>query len=278
MRRHFKILAAELIGTTVLMLGGPGSAILAGRQIGTLGIALAFGITLLAMVYAIGPISGCHINPAVTIGLWLARKVDGNKVASYIVGQLLGAALGGLIIYGIANDLPSFHATGGFAANGWGHSLSPDNGYGLGAVAIVEIIFTGLLVFVVLTSFHKKMAPAVGGLMIGLTLTVIHLVTIPIDNTSVNPARSFGAALFSGSEAWKHLWAFIVFPILGAALGVLAWLAVDDARIEDTLLGSPSTMYLRDRATEDFERIAAVAHKMTGHTEGAIEHHGEQGS
>ena len=274
MRRHFKILAAELIGTMVLMLGGPGSAILAGDKIGTLGIALAFGISLLAMAYAIGPISGCHINPAVTIGLWLARKVEGNKVASYLVGQILGAALGGLIIYGIANDLPEFQAKGKFAANGWGHEIG--NHYGLGAVALVEIIFTGLLVFVVLTTFHKKMAAGAGGLMVGLTLTLIHLVTIPVDNTSVNPARSFGAALFSGSDAWKQLWAFIVFPILGAAVGVLAWLAIDDARIEDTLLGSPTTMYLRDRATEDVERIVGAAQKVAEKVEGVIEHHGEE--
>jgi aquaporin Z len=275
MRRHFKILAAELIGTTVLMIGGPGSAILAGHAIGQLGIALAFGISLLAMAYAIGPISGCHINPAVTIGLWLARKVEGNKVGAYLTGQILGAALGGLIIYGIANDLPNFRASGGFAANGWGHKLAPDNAYGLGAVALVEIIFTALLVFVVLTTFSKKMAPGAGGLMVGLTLTLIHLVTIPIDNTSVNPARSFGAALFSGSNAWSQLWAFIVFPILGSAVGVLAWLAVDDARIEDTLLGSPSAMYIRDQATKDVERIADAAQKVADRVERTFDHGGE---
>ena len=141
--RHMKILVAELVGTMILALGGPGSAILAGKGIGTLGISLAFGLSLLVAAYAIGPVSGCHINPAVTVGLWLMRKTEGAKVPFYLVGQLLGAALGGLVIFAIANDIDSFDAKNNFAANGWGDH-SP-GGYGFGAMVIVEILFTAFL-------------------------------------------------------------------------------------------------------------------------------------
>jgi aquaporin Z len=233
--RHMKILVAELLGTMLLVLGGPGSAILHGKGIGTLGIALAFGLSLLVAAYAIGPVSGCHINPAVTVGLWLMRKTDGAKVPYYIVGQLLGAAIGGLVIFGIANDLDGFDAKNNFAANGWG-AHSP-GGYGFAAMVIVEILFTAVLVFAVLSTTHRSFPIMQTGLVVGLTLTLIHLVTIPVDNTSVNPARSFATAIFAGSDAMKQLWAFLVFPLVGAAVGVLAWVAVDDAKLEDTLLG-----------------------------------------
>ena len=233
--RHMKILVAELVGTMILVLGGPGRAILAGNGIGTLGISLAFGVSLLVAAYAIGPVSGCHINPAVTIGLWLMRKTEGAKVPFYLVGQLIGAAVGGLVIFAIANDLDSFDARNNFAANGWG-AHSP-GGYGFAAMVIVEILFTAFLVFAVLSTTHRAFPVAQTGIVVGLTLALIHLVTIPIDNTSVNPARSIATALFAGTDALKQLWAFVVFPIVGAFVGVLAWVAVDDAKLEDTMLG-----------------------------------------
>ena len=233
--RHMKILVAELFGTMILVLGGPGSAILAGNGIGTLGISLAFGVSLLVAAYAIGPVSGCHINPAVTIGLWLMRKTEGAKVPFYLVGQVIGAAVGGLVIFAIANDLDSFDAKNNFAANGWG-AHSP-GGYGFAAMVIVEILFTAFLVFAVLSTTHRAFPVAQTGIVVGLTLALIHLVTIPVDNTSVNPARSIATALFAGTDALKQLWAFVVFPIVGAFVGVLAWVAVDDAKLEDTVLG-----------------------------------------
>jgi aquaporin Z len=233
--RHMKILVAELIGTMILVIGGPGAAVLSGKSIGQHGIALAFGLALLVAVYAIGPVSGCHINPAVTVGLWLMRKTDGVKVPYYLVGQFLGAAVGGLVVFGIANDLDGFDAKNNFAANGWG-DFSP-GGYGFAAMVIVEILLTAFLVFVVLSTTHRSFPAAQSGIVIGLTLTLIHLVSIPVDNTSVNPARSFATAIFAGSDAMKQLWAFIVFPIVGAFVGVLAWVAVDDAKLEDTVLG-----------------------------------------
>jgi aquaporin Z len=230
-----RILVAEFIGTAVLMLLGPGSAILAGEGIGTLGISLSFGFALLIMAYAIGNVSGCHINPAVTIGLWAAKKVKTGSLPFYLIGQFAGAAVGGLIIWAIAKGKTGFDSTNHFAANGWG-KFSP-GGYNLGAAILVELVFTALLVFVVLRTGAKGFSNGAIGLTVGIALAVIHLVTIPVDNTSVNPARSFGAALFSGTEAWKQLWAFILFPIIGSLIGALAWVAVDDATLEDTVLG-----------------------------------------
>jgi aquaporin Z len=232
--KPLRIAGAELVGTAVLMLCGPGSAILAADRIGVLGVSLAFGFGLLIMAYAIGPVSGCHINPAVTLGLVLTRKTKASLLPAYWLGQFAGGALGGLIIYSIAKGKVGW-SKGTFASNGWG-KLSP-TGYGLGATIVVEVVFTALLVFVVLMTTTKGFAPAMGGLVAGITLAVIHLVTIPVDNTSVNPARSFGAAIFGGSEPLKQLWGFIVFPLLGAIIGALVWIGVDDATLEDTMLG-----------------------------------------
>jgi aquaporin Z len=231
-----RIFAAELIGTMVLMIGGPGSAILAAEFInGALGVSLAFGFSLLVMAYAIGHVSGCHINPAVTVAMALAKKLEAKLVALYIVAQLAGAAIGGLVIWAIRSNDDAFDATNNFAANGWGDKIG--SAYGLGAVVIVEIVFTALLIFVVLSTTSRGFTPGMGGLTAGITLALIHLVTIPVDNTSVNPARSFGTAIFSGGDALGQLWAFIVFPVIGAVVGVLAWLAVDESRLEDTMLG-----------------------------------------
>jgi aquaporin Z len=231
-----KVLIGEAVGTAILMIGGPGSAILAAKAIGgALGVSLAFGFSLLVAAYIVGPVTGCHINPAVTVGLWLAKKVDSALVPFYVVGQLIGAAVGGLIVFVIASGLDGFDAKNNFAANGWGEH-SP-GGYNLGATIVVEIVLTALLVFAVLSTFRKDFAPGFGGLVAGLTLALIHLISIPVDNTSVNPARSFGAAIFAGGDALGQLWAFIVFPIIGAAVGVGVWLAVGSGALKETRLG-----------------------------------------
>lgn len=251
-----RIFAAELVGTMLLMLGGPGSAILAGSEIGVLGVAFAFGFSLLVAAYVVGPISGCHINPAVTAGLALARKISLPDIPVYIVGQLVGAALGGGIIFSIANGVDGFSASdSGFATNGWG-DRSP-GGYNFGAMLVVEIVFTAVLVFAVLGTTSRRFTAVQGGLVVGLTLTLIHLVTIPVDNTSVNPARSFGAVLWAGnSDAWEQFWAFIVFPLVGAVVGVLVWLMIDDAQLEDTMLSDKRLLAARDRASK-------VTHRAT---------------
>jgi aquaporin Z len=244
--QSMRIFAAEVIGTAILLLGGPGSAILAGEEIGVYGIAFAFGLSLLVAAYVVGPISGCHINPAVTVGLALARKIDLALVPVYVVAQLVGAAIGGGLIFAIANGRDGFSASdSGFATNGWA-DRSPD-GYNFGAMLVVEIVFTAVLVFVVLSTLSSRFTASQGGLVVGFTLALIHLVTIPVDNTSVNPARSFGAVLWSGNgDAWEQFWAFVVFPLVGAVVGVVVWLIVDDSRLEDTMLASAATVRARD--------------------------------
>jgi aquaporin Z len=255
---HARILTAELIGTTLLMLGGPGSAILAGQEIGFWGIALAFGFSLLVAAYAIGPITGCHINPAVTLGMVLMKKTPVSQFPTYVVAQFLGAALGGGIIFVIAQGKPGFDAsTSGFATNGWG-SRSPE-GFNFGAMMVVELVFTALLVFVVLAVSSRRLTTVIGGVVAGLTLTLIHLVTIPVDNTSVNPARSFGAVLWSGNgKAWEQFWAFIVFPLLGAFLGVLVWLVTDESRLEDSMLNVGGMRSARDAMADVGKRVSDV--------------------
>jgi aquaporin Z len=223
-----RILIAELFGTCVLMLGGPGSAIFAARfapgdgtvqlGIGLLGVSLAFGFTLALLAYVIGPISGCHVNPAVTLGLFVSKKIDKFHAGMAVVGQLIGAVVGGGIIAIVVSSADLDRP--GFASNGYEKKF----GFmGLGAAAIMEIVLTALLVVVVLATTTKKFAPGFGGLVAGLTLAVIHLISIPVDNTSVNPARSLGAAIFAdGSvDALEQLWAFIVFPLIGGALGAV---------------------------------------------------------
>ncbi len=220
------IFLAETVGTFVLVLGGCGTAVLAGKVVGgTLGIAMAFGLTLLCMAYAIGGISGCHINPAVTIGLLVSGDCAPGDALYYIVGQILGGIIAGGVIYAIA--LSQAGATrakivaGGFASNGYG-SHSPAL-YKIGGAIIVEIVLTALLVFVVASTFHRNFPKGFGGLAVGLVLTLIHLVSIPVDNTSVNPARSLGVAVYEGGWALKQLWVFILFPLIGGALGALLW-------------------------------------------------------
>ncbi len=237
-----KILAAEAFGTFILMLGGPGTAVFATQsgwlsEATGLAVALGFGFSLLIAAYAVGPISGCHINPAVTIGLVVAKKVDTTKVPAYILGQLVGAVLGGGVVFAIARGAaggfsPTADAgTNNFASNLWG---SDYGFFDFGSMVIVEILLTAVLVFVVLSTTSKKFAPGAVGLAVGITLALIHLISIPVDNTSVNPARSLGMAVYAQGDALEQLWAFIVFPIIGGIVGVLAWLAVDDATVEDT--------------------------------------------
>lgn len=224
MNSYTRMAATELIGTAVLMLIGPGSAVLAADAIGTLGVALAFGFALLAMAYVIGPVSGCHINPAVTLGFLLTKKVTLVQAAYYWVAQVVGAAVGGLLLY-VITESGDLDKTGGiFAANGWGPEINSP--FGLGSVIVVEIVFTALLVFVVLSTTRRDFPAGFGGLAAGLTLGMIHLATIPVDNTSVNPARSIGAAIFSGSDALGQLWAFILWPLVGAVVGVGIWMVV----------------------------------------------------
>ena len=208
--------AAEAIGTMVLMLIGPGTAILAADSMGNLGIALAFGVALTIMAYTIGHVSGCHINPAVTLSFLLAKKIDNTTAAFYMGAQVVGAVLGGLVLY-IATEGGDLDKTGVFASNGWGDTLGSP--FGLGSVIVVEILFTAVLTFVVLGSTSEGYPAGFGGLTAGVALAGIHLATIPVDNTSVNPARSIGAALFAGTDHIQQLWAFIVFPLIGGAVG-----------------------------------------------------------
>lgn len=218
--------AAEFVGTFVLVLGGVGSAVLAGDKIGFAGVALAFGLSLLAMVYAIGPVSGCHINPAVTFGLLLAGKMKRRDALPYVVAQILGAVLATLLVLVIAKGGPSGYdaQASGLAANGFG-AHSP-GGYGLEAAFLVEVVLTFVLVFTVLASTDVLAPVGFAGLAIGLVLTLVHLVGIPVTNTSVNPARSIGPALFVGGWALEQLWLFLVAPAAGAALASAVYRAL----------------------------------------------------
>ncbi|MBL1078416.1 aquaporin [Nocardia sp. 2] len=224
-------LFAEALGTFLLVLGGVGTAVLAGDRVGALGVALAFGFTLLFLVYAIGPISGCHVNPAVTVGQFLLGRVSAMTAGLYWVAQIIGGLLAGTVIYAVAKNLPSYNrAQDGLGANGWGaHSPSKTeiagitlNGYGLAATITVEIILTAVLVFVVLASTDQLSDVPLAGLSIGITLAVIHLISIPVDNTSVNPARSIAVAFYQNG-APAQLWVFIVFPLIGGVLGSLVY-------------------------------------------------------
>jgi aquaporin Z len=218
--------AAEAVGTFVLVFGGVGSAVLAGPRIGNLGVALAFGLALLAMVYAIGPISGCHVNPAVTLGVLLARKIEARQAVGYVVAQVVGAIVAAGVLLIIAKGLPGGYnpAVTGFGANGY-DAHSPAH-YGVGAVFLTEVVLTFLLVFTVLGATDVHAPVGFAGLGIGLVLTLIHLVGIPIDNLSVNPARSIGPAIFVGGWALGQLWLFAVAPLVGGAIAAGAYQAL----------------------------------------------------
>jgi aquaporin Z len=214
---------AELIGTFVLVFGGCGSAVIAGEHIGFLGVSLAFGLTLLAMAYAIGPISGCHINPAVTIGLLVSKKIPARDVPGYIIAQILGGILGAAVLLLILKGLPTGYdpAVAGFAANGYGEH-SPGK-YNVTAAFTAEVVLTFFLVLTVLGSTDLKAPVGFAGLPIGLVLVLIHLIGIPVTNTSVNPARSISQAVFVGDWALSQLWLFILAPIVGAVLASIVF-------------------------------------------------------
>ena len=217
---------AEMVGTFVLVFGGVGSAVLAGEKIGFLGVSFAFGISLLAMVYTIGPISGCHINPAVTAGMLLTRKIGAKDAVSYVVAQVVGALVAtGCILWIATGSTAGYDAAlGGLGANGYGvHSPAH---YSLVAAFVTEVILTMFLVLTVLGSTDVKAPVGFAGLAIGFVLVLIHLVGIPITNTSVNPARSIGPAVFVGGWALQQLWLFILAPLLGAAVAAGIYVAI----------------------------------------------------
>jgi aquaporin Z len=228
MTQQHRIALAEAVGTLILVVGGPGTAILATGgffptgSVGVLGVAIAFGLSLLCAAYAIGSISGCHINPAVTVGLWAIGKTKSDDVPWYIGGQVVGGIVGAAIIFVIAASQDGFSAKEtGFASNGYGKH-SP-GGFDLPAVIIAEIVFTAVFIFVIASTSRKSMSPGMTGIAVGLMLTLVHLISIPIDNTSVNPARSLATAVFQHTWALAQLWAFIVFPIVGGLLGAYLW-------------------------------------------------------
>src|SRR5215471_5273700 len=220
--------AAEFFGTFWLVFGGCGSALLAASfpagepgaghlGIGFLGVALAFGLTLLTMAYAIGGISGCHINPAVTVGLWAGKRFEAAEVIPYIIAQVVGAIVAAGVLYVIASGKDGFTLSAGFAANGYGEH-SP-GGYPLSSALVCELVMTFMFLFVILGSLDKRVPAGFAPIPVGLVLTLIHLISIPVTNTSVNPARSTAPALFVGGWALSQLWLFWVAPIAGAAIG-----------------------------------------------------------
>jgi aquaporin Z len=224
-----KRLAAEAIGTFWLTFGGCGSAVISAAfpqvGIGLLGVSLAFGLTVLTMAYAIGHVSGCHLNPAVTVGLTCGGRFPVRLVLPYIVAQVIGAIAGAAVLYDIAMGAPGFNVAAGFAANGYAEH-SPGK-YGLGACFLAEALLTAMFLFVIMGATHGKAPAGFAPIAIGLALTLIHLISIPVTNTSVNPARSTGPALFVGGWALQQLWLFWVAPIVGGAVGglVYRWLS-----------------------------------------------------
>ena len=216
---------AEFFGTFWLVLGGCGSAVLAaafpGVGIGLLGVSLAFGLTVLTMAFAIGHISGCHLNPAVSVGLWVGGRFPAKDLLPYIVAQVAGAIAAGGVLYLIASGKPGFDIAGGFASNGYG-AHSP-GGYSMQAALIAEVVMTAMFLLVILGATDKRAPQGLAPVAIGLCLTLIHLVSIPVTNTSVNPARSTGVAVYVGDWATGQLWLFWVAPIVGAVLGALAY-------------------------------------------------------
>jgi len=216
-----KHLGAEFFGTFWLVLGGCGSAVLAANipelGIGLLGVSIAFGLTVVTMAYAIGHISGCHLNPAVSIGLWSAGRLPGEKLLGYVLFQLLGGIVGGGVLFLIASGKPGFNIADGFALNGYGEH-SP-LGYSMLSALVTEIVMTMIFMIVILGATDSRAPQELAPVAIGLCLTLIHLISIPVTNTSVNPARSTGVAVYVGGWAMTQLWLFWVAPIVGALIG-----------------------------------------------------------
>jgi aquaporin Z len=222
-------LTAEFLGTLWLVLGGCGSAVLAAAfpelGIGLLGVSLAFGLTVLTMAFAIGHISGCHLNPAVTLGLWAGGRFEAKAVGPYVIAQVLGGIAAGAIRYVIASGKAGFDVNAGFASNGYGEH-SP-GGYGLGACTVSELVMTFMFLVVIMGATAKRAPQGFAPIAIGLCLTLIHLISIPVTNTSVNPARSTGVAVFVGGWAVGQLWLFWVAPIIGGIAGGLVYRSID---------------------------------------------------
>jgi aquaporin Z len=218
-------LIAEFFGTFWIVLGGCGSAVLAGKfpetGIGFLGVALAFGLSVVTMAYAVGHVSGGHFNPAVTFGLWLGKRFPGKDVGPYMVAQVVGAIVAAAVLFVIASGAVGFSAADGFASNGYGEH-SP-GGYSLTACFVAEFVLTLIFIFVIMGTTDIRAPKGFAPLAIGLSLTLIHLICIPVTGTSVNPARSIGPAIFQGSRALSQLWLFIVAPIIGGAAGGLLY-------------------------------------------------------
>lgn len=225
-------LTAEFIGTFWLVLGGCGSAVLAASfpdvGIGLLGVSLAFGLTVLTMAFAIGHISGCHLNPAVSIGLWSGGRFSASDLGPYIAAQVAGGIAGAAILFVIASGHAGFDVTAGFASNGYAEH-SP-GGYSLTAALIIEVVMTFMFLIIILGATDKRAPQGLAPIAIGLGLTLIHLISIPVTNTSVNPARSTGVAIFQGDWAMSQLWLFWLAPIVGAILAgiVYRWLEVEE--------------------------------------------------
>lgn len=242
-----KKLLAEFIGTFWLVLGGCGSAVLAAAfpevGIGLAGVSLAFGLTVVTMAYAVGHVSGCHLNPAVSFGLWAGGRFRAGDLLPYVIAQVLGAVAAAAVLYFIASGKPGFVA-GGFASNGFGE-LSP-GGYSLAAVLVCEVVMTAIFLFVIMGATDERAPAGFAPLAIGLCLTLIHLVSIPVSNTSVNPARSTGPALFAGTAYVGQLWLFWLAPLVGAIVGgaLARWMyepadVVETTIVETTIVERP---------------------------------------
>lgn len=221
-------LAAEAFGTFWLVFGGCGSAVLAAGfpdvGIGLLGVSLAFGLTVLTMAYAVGGISGGHFNPAVSVGLGVAGKFDMKELPGYVIAQVVGGALGALVLYLIVSGKGDFSGVGGFASNGYGE-FSP-GGFSLISVIIAEVVLTAMFLIIILGSTSRLVPAGFAPISIGFGLTLIHLISIPVSNTSVNPARSLAVAFFAETPALAQVWVFWVAPIIGAAIGAVLWKAL----------------------------------------------------
>jgi aquaporin Z len=218
--------AAELVGTFVLVMGGVGCAVIAGSEVGFVGVSLAFGLALLAMIYAIGPISGCHVNPAVTLGALICRRIPVRDVPGYVIAQVIGAIVAAAVILIIAKGAPGGYDAGAAGLGANGYDTHSPGGYSLAAAFLAEVLLTAFLVFTVLGATEAAAPVGFAGLAIGLVLALIHLVGIPITNTSVNPARSIGPAIFVGGWALEQLWLFIVAPLIGSGLAGLLHLVL----------------------------------------------------
>ena len=228
MKADMRKYAAEMFGTFWLVLGGCGSAVLAATfpdvGIGLLGVSLAFGLTVLTMAFAIGHISGCHLNPAVSIGLWAGGRFEAKQLLPYMIAQVLGGVIAGGVLFVIASGKEGFDVAAGFASNGYG--VHSPGGYSLLAALVTEIVMTMMFLLVILGATDKRAPQGLAPIAIGLCLTLIHLISIPVTNTSVNPARSTGVAIFVGGWAVGQLWLFWVAPVIGAIIGATIYRAI----------------------------------------------------